>query len=129
MSSSATAAVQINDIGQISVPVLDVARATAFYRDVVGLHHLFSAGNLSFFQAGSVRIMLSIPEGTNATIPGSILYYRTPNIQAAYDGLVQRGAKPESKPHLIARMPDHELWLTDFQDSEGNLFALMEERR
>jgi methylmalonyl-CoA/ethylmalonyl-CoA epimerase len=32
-------------------------------------------------------------------------------------------------PHLVARMPDHELWMCFFRDPDEHLLALMCERR
>jgi methylmalonyl-CoA/ethylmalonyl-CoA epimerase len=33
------------------------------------------------------------------------------------------------EPQVIARMPDHDLWLMWIKDSEDNLLGIMEERR
>lgn len=119
----------LSAIGQIAVNVQDVERATRFYRDVLGMRFLFAAGNLSFFDAGGVRLMLSTAEQPELDHKASILYYRVPDIEAAHAALAGRGVRFASAPHLVARMPDHELWLADLYDSEENLLALMEERR
>jgi methylmalonyl-CoA/ethylmalonyl-CoA epimerase len=115
-------------IGQIAIVCKDVARATAFYRDVLGLKFLFAAGpTLSFFDCGGVRLMLSPAEGeANGT---SVLYYFVKDIEGTAKALADKGAQKVGDPHLIARMPDHELWLAEFRDSEGNFCALMEEKR
>jgi methylmalonyl-CoA/ethylmalonyl-CoA epimerase len=42
---------------------------------------------------------------------------------------VGKGVRFIGEPHMIAKMPDHELWLAEFRDSENNVLALMEERR
>jgi methylmalonyl-CoA/ethylmalonyl-CoA epimerase len=114
-------------IGQIAINTHDVDRATAFYRDVLGLPHLFRAGQLSFFDCGGVRLMLSTPEKPEFDHPGSILYFQVGDIQAAHRRLQGAGAKFEDEPHLLARMPKYDLWMTFFRDSEGNLLALMSE--
>jgi methylmalonyl-CoA/ethylmalonyl-CoA epimerase len=114
-------------IGQIAVNAHDVDRATTFYRDVLGLPHLFRAGQLSFFDCGGVRLMLEKPEKPEFDHPSSILYFHVADIQAAYKRLKEGGARFEDEPHLIARMPDHDLWMTFFRDSEDNLLALMSE--
>jgi methylmalonyl-CoA/ethylmalonyl-CoA epimerase len=120
----------LQQIGQISINAKDIERATAFYRDVLGMRHLFQAGpKLSFFDCGGVRLMLSLPEEAEFDHPGSILYYKVDDIRAAYDALKQRGAELRDEPHLIAKMPDHELWMTFLKDSEGNTLALMSEVR
>jgi methylmalonyl-CoA/ethylmalonyl-CoA epimerase len=115
-------------IGQIAIVCKDVGRATTFYRDALGLRFLFAAGpNLSFFDAGGTRLMLSPAEGdANGT---SVLYFFVPDIDGAKRGLVEKGVRFVDEPHMIARMPDHELWLAEFRDSENNVLALMEERR
>ena len=118
----------LNVIGQISMRALDIERATAFYRDTLELRLLFRAGTLSFFDCAGVRLMLSLPEG-EFDHPGSTLYFKVDDIHATHDTLVSRGVEIVGKPHVIAKMPDHELWMSFFRDSEGNTLALMEERR
>jgi len=112
-------------IGQIAINAHDTDRATAFYRDVLGLPHLFRAGQLSFFDCGGVRLMLDKPEKPEFDHPSSILYFQVADIQAAFERLTSAGAKFEDEPHVIARMPNHDLWMTFFRDSENNLLALM----
>ena len=121
----------LSEIGQIAVVVSDVAQATAFYRDVLGLKFLFSAGpNLAFLQAGSVRLMLSVPEG-NVGEPGknSILYFKVADLGTTHAAIVARGAKNEHAPRMIAKMPDHELWMAFVRDMDGNVVGLMSEVR
>ncbi len=117
----------IANIGQIAINVHDTARAVDFYRDALGLKLLFTAGNLAFFDCGGVRLMLSTPERPEFDHPSSILYFRVADIQSAFARLVERNPKTESEPHIVARMPDHDLWLAEFRDSEGNIMALMSE--
>jgi methylmalonyl-CoA/ethylmalonyl-CoA epimerase len=120
----------LESIGQIAVNVRDTARARAFYRDVLGLKHLFDAGpNLAFFQCGGVRLMLSPASKPEYDHPGSIIYYKVKDLAATHAAMAGRGATFEQAPHLVANMPDHELWMAFLHDSEGNLLALMEERR
>jgi methylmalonyl-CoA/ethylmalonyl-CoA epimerase len=117
-------------IGQIAVVCKNVQRASAFYRDVLGLRHLFDAGpNLSFFDCGGVRLMLTTVERPQDDHAGSMLYYFVDDIDAVHSGLTDKGVQFLEKPHMIARMPDHELWLSAFEDSEGNPVGIMEERR
>jgi methylmalonyl-CoA/ethylmalonyl-CoA epimerase len=115
-------------IGQIAIVCQDVARARAFYRDSLGVKHLFDAGpTLSFFDCGGTRLMLSPAEGEAAGT--SVLYYFVSDIDTAKAELAGKGVTFIGEPHMIAKMPDHELWLAEFRDSEGNVMALMEERR
>ena len=117
----------ISGLGQIAINVHDPERATAFYRDVLGLPLLFTAGKLSFFDCGGVRLMLSRAEKPEFDHPSSILYFRVPDIQAAHGRLTDSGARMEGEPHLIAKMPTHDLWMTFFRDSEDNVLGLMSE--
>jgi len=119
----------LSQIGQIAINVQDVERATAFYRDTLGMRFLFAFPGLAFFDCGGVRLMLSRAEDPKLDHPASILYYRVADIEATHQALAARGVRFETGPHLVARMPDHELWLADFYDSEENLLALMAEKR
>jgi predicted enzyme related to lactoylglutathione lyase len=123
------AAFGLSQIGQIAINVHDTGRAVAFYCDQLGMKLLFSAGQLAFFDAGGIRLMLTPPEKPEFDHPSSILYFKVPDIKQAHATLSQRGVKFEDTPHLIARMPDHELWMTHFRDSENNLLSLMSEVR
>ena len=118
----------LHSIGQIAIIVQDPARAKAFYRDTLGLTLLFEAGEMSFFDCGGVRLMLSRSEQKDAHL-SSILYYKTADIQATAQTLTGKGVVFEQAPHLIAKMPDHELWMAFFRDPEGNLLGLMSEVR
>jgi catechol 2,3-dioxygenase-like lactoylglutathione lyase family enzyme len=119
----------LGPIGQIAVPVRDVERAIAFYRDTLGMRFLFKAPpGLGFFDCAGVRLMLDAPAGAQAG-NASVIYYRVPDLQAAFETLSDRGVSFEAKPHLIARLPDHELWMAFFRDPDGNLLALMSEVR
>jgi methylmalonyl-CoA/ethylmalonyl-CoA epimerase len=115
-------------IGQIAIVCTDVARARDFYRDALGIRHLFDAGpSLSFFDCGGTRLMLSPAEGEAAGT--SVLYFFVTDIEEKKRELASNGVRFIDEPHVIAKMPDHELWLTAFRDSENNMLALMEERR
>ncbi len=120
-----TSATGISRLGQIAINVHDIDRATAFYRDILGLPLLFTAGALAFFDCGGVRLMLSPPEKPEFDHPSSILYFTVPDIASAHRQMLERGVQFEDTPHLIAKMPTHDLWMTHFKDPEKNLLALM----
>jgi methylmalonyl-CoA/ethylmalonyl-CoA epimerase len=124
-----TAPTRIGPLAQIALTVNDVASAITFYRDGLGLAQIpIPAPNLAFFECGDVRLMLSPPEG--AFVPGgAILYFRVPDIQAAFAECQARGVTFMDIPHVIARMPDHELWLVLTKDPSGNVLGLMSEVR
>jgi methylmalonyl-CoA/ethylmalonyl-CoA epimerase len=120
----------LNELGQIALTVSDVERATLFYRDVIGLKHLFSAPpGLAFFACGGVRLMLSRPEKPDSERFSAALYFNVADIGSAHKALAVRGVSFEAEPHLVARMPDHELWMAFFRDPDKNLLALMCEKR
>jgi methylmalonyl-CoA/ethylmalonyl-CoA epimerase len=125
--SAATVNLGIANIGQISIIVKDVERATAFYRDVLGLPLLFTVPGMAFFDCGGVRLMLGTPSSPEYDHPSSILYFRVPDIQAGYQRLVQHSVEIVAPPRLIAPMPSYDLWMTAFRDSEGNIHQLMSE--
>ena len=115
-------------IGQIAIPVRDVARATAFYRDTLGMRFLFDVpGRLAFFDCGGVRLMLGLPEGPESDRLASVIYYKVGDIAAAFDTLSARGVEFEREPHLIAELATHELWMAFFRDVDKNILALMTE--
>jgi len=121
---------QLSSIGQIAVSVKDLARAVEFYRDRLGLRFLFQAPPaLAFFDCDGVRLMLDVPLDKEFDHPASILYFRVDDIARAHADLAARGVVFRGAPHLIAKMPDHELWMAFFDDTEGNTLALMTERR
>jgi methylmalonyl-CoA/ethylmalonyl-CoA epimerase len=128
MNSSQTATFGLFQIGQIAVPVGDIERAIAFYRDTLGMRFLFQAPpGLAFFDCAGVRLMLDAPAKSQSENYSSTIYYKVPDLHAAFATLSARGVAFEAEPHLIAKMPDHELWMAFFRDPDGNLLALMSE--
>lgn len=120
----------IEAIGQIAIPVKDLSRAVKFYRDVLGMQFLFEAPpQLAFFNCGGVRIMLDNPVDKEFANHSNIIYLKTGDISATYETFRAAGTEFIDKPHLIAKMPDHDLWMTFFKDTEGNTLALMCEVR
>ena len=124
----------LGPLGQIALTVQDLDRATAFYKDTLGLPLLFQFPGLAFFNLHGIRLMLSRGEGEPKEPPrlessGTVLYFKTDDLPAGFATLKDRGVTVLGEPHLIAKMPDHELWMAFFRDSEGNTFALMSEVR
>jgi methylmalonyl-CoA/ethylmalonyl-CoA epimerase len=127
MSATATG-IGITRLGQIAINTKDVERAAMFYEDKLGLKLLFKAPpGLAFLECGGVRLMLGRAEKPEFEHPSSVLYFAVPDLQSAYRKLKEGGVHFEDEPHLIARMPAHDLWMTFFRDSEENLLALMSE--
>ena len=124
----------LGPLGQIALTVQDLDRATAFYKDTLGLPLLFQFPGLAFFNLHGIRLMLSRGEGEPKEpyaleSSGTVLYFKTDDLPAGFATLKDRGVTVLSEPHLIAKMPDHELWMAFFRDSECNTFALMSEVR
>jgi len=123
-----SAASALERVGQIAIRVLDLERAVATYRDRLGLRLLFQAPpGLAFFDCGGTRLMLSPPEPGELDHAASILYFTVTDIHAAHAGLSARGIRFRREPHPVADLGERVLWLAEFDDGEGNVFALMAE--
>jgi catechol 2,3-dioxygenase-like lactoylglutathione lyase family enzyme len=116
----------ISQIGQIALPVLDVDRAETFYEKMLGLRKLYRFGDLTFFDCAGVRLLLEKSRDMDGVKRGCI-YFRCADIALAVAELKQRGLSFDSPPHLIAKMDDHDLWMTFFKDPDGHTLALMQE--
>ena len=116
------------EIGQIGLTVQEIGRAVEFYRDTLGMRMLFQVPNMAFFDCAGIRLMLGLPEGNQEKL-SSLLFFKVPDIQAVYQTLLSRGVEFEQKPQLVARMPDHDLWLAAFRDPDRNVLELMSEVR
>ena len=117
----------LDHIGQIALAVGDVDRAEAFYRDVLGLRRLYRFGDLTFFDCAGVRLMLEKARTPEDVPKSSVIYFRCADIVLAVRELEKRGVTFSSKPHLIAKMDDHDLWMAFFTDPDGHTLALMQE--
>ena len=121
--------ISLDQIGQISVNVHDLDRATAFYKEKLRLKHLFSVPpKMAFFDCNGIRLMLAIPERPDLDHPSSILYFKVKEVEKAHQALASRGVYFETEPMLVAPMATHDLWLAEFRDSENNVLALMCEK-
>ena len=126
MTAATDSAITWDDLGQVAFRAQDIDRAVAFYRDVLGMPFLFQAPpGLAFFRCGNITLMLSRPEAPEYDHPGSVLYFRVPDIEAAYRRLAERGVSFAGPPHAVHREPGRELLMAFFPDTEGNTLALM----
>ena len=113
-------------VGQLLIPVQDLERAIAFYRDTLGITFLFSAPpQMSFFMAGTVRLLIAVPEDGKAAQRGSAVYFKVADIQAVHRTLAGRGVVFGGEPHVVHRTDTYELWLGEFKDPDGNDLVLM----
>lgn len=115
-------------LGQVARTTRRFDESRAWYRDTLGLPELYCFGNLTFFDLGGVRLMLTEEEGDLAS--ESILYLRVPDIHASKAELEERGVKFINAPHLIHRHEDGtEEWMAAFEDNEGRPLQLMTQVR
>ncbi len=114
----------LQNIGQIAVRVKDLPRAVQFYRDQLGLSYLFEAPGLAFFQCGGVHLMLSGAESPEFDHAASVHYFDVAEIQEAYRALLQKAVHFRDEPHIVHRAGDRALWMSFFNDGEGNVFAI-----
>jgi methylmalonyl-CoA/ethylmalonyl-CoA epimerase len=117
----------LNQIGQIAIPVSDVDRAETFYETVIGLRKLYRFGNLSFFDCAGVRLLLEKTHDGSTPCRGGCIYFRCADIALTVIELKRRGVALTHQPHLIAKMDDHDLWMVFFNDPDGHTLAVMQE--
>lgn len=129
MEAEVTTSFSVEGIGQIAINARDLDRAINFYRDTLKIPFLFTIPRAAFFDCGGVRLMIGLAETPEYDHPASILYYKVADIEAVHRALADDGVTFRGTPHLIAKMPDHDLWMAFFDDTEGNVLALMSEVR
>lgn len=117
----------LSQIGQIAISVNDLERATAFYRDKLGMKYLFTADGMAFFDGDGIRVMLSRLNKAASDSVNFVVYFKVRDIQDAYKTLSERGVRFEEQPELAARTEKFDLWLACFKDSENNNLCLMSE--
>jgi catechol 2,3-dioxygenase-like lactoylglutathione lyase family enzyme len=130
----------------VTVPVADVDRATAYYRDVLGFRHDVDYAPTSDFRvvqltptgsASSVQIGVGLTTATPGSLQG--VYLVVPDLEDTHRRLVERGALVSQIRHK-AGLPD---WRGDFEpgidpehrdyasfadlaDPDGNTWVLQE---
>jgi methylmalonyl-CoA/ethylmalonyl-CoA epimerase len=117
--------ISLGPIGQIAFPVSDIDRAETFYGDAIGLRKLYRFEDLTFYDCAGVRLLLEKVEGD--VKPQGVIYFRCADIALTVRELSDRGVAFDGKPHLIAKMDDHDLWMAFFKDPDGHTLALMQE--
>ena len=120
--------VSLSRIKQIALPVREISEATRFYRDTLGMRHLFDAPPaLSFFDCGGVQLMLAGPDaqGKDGGEQHAVLFYDVSDIKDVHGRIKSSGAKSIEEPRVIARMNGREIWVSSFSDGQGNVVSLM----
>lgn len=126
MSPAASPTLTLGRLGQVSLLCRDIARTEAFYRDALGLDHIFTFGDLTFFDMDGTRLYLrQVPD--EQWRPGSTLYFVVDDIQTAFAELGERRIRTTSAPHVIYTddATGAEEWMGFFEDPDGNTLALM----
>lgn len=122
-SQTPASILQFERIGQIALTVTNLARSIDFYKNTLGMRFLFETGHLAFFLCGDIRLMISTGEGKPGG--GTIIYFKVQDIHGVYERLRARGVEFVDTPHLIAKMPDHDLWMVFLKDPDGNVLGVM----
>ena len=116
---------------QIAQRAEDLARATAFYTDLLGREPLatYDPPGLVFFDLGGVRLLL------DRVAPSALHYLAVDDIDATVERLRGQGVEIDTEPHVIFGHDDDTLgpagtdeWMAFLRDSEGNLVGLVEQR-
>ncbi len=118
---------RLSKISQIAIPIGELEPAVRFYRDALGLRHLYTLAGMAFFDCGGVRLMLAKPSSEELDHQSSIVYFDVDNIHQAHRSLADRGVPFEREPHLVARMDDRDLWMAFFRDPDRNILAISSE--
>lgn len=126
-NATTTAVVHLEEIGQIALTVTNLDEARAFYRDALGMKFLFDAGTMTFFQCGTVRLLIGTGEAHAVPGGSTILYFRVADLPSVHATLKAKGVEFTQEPHLVARMKSHDLWLSFLKDPAGNTLGLMSE--
>jgi methylmalonyl-CoA/ethylmalonyl-CoA epimerase len=115
-------------IAQLLIPVENLEKGVAFYRDTLGLTFLFSAPpQMAFFNCGGVRLLVGVPPAGQSAQRGSAIYFQVPDIHGVFSSLKEKGVRFGAEPHVVHRTPKYELWLAEFTDPDGNQLVLMSE--
>ena len=123
-ASTVQSSVNLDKVGQIAVTVSDLARSRDFYQKILGMKFLFDAGNMSFCQCGDIRFMIGASQKPIAH-SGTVIYFSVEDIQRTHAALQEQGVAFLAPPHLVARMPDHDLWMAFLADPDENTLGLM----
>src|SRR5271170_1860823 len=106
---------------QIAIQVTDLDRASAFYRDVLGLQQLFIANGMVFFAVGDARLMIERGKPGQSTT----LYFDDSDLERSRVRLEASGVKFAGPIETVQRTDSYELKLLEFSDPDGNPLALM----
>jgi catechol 2,3-dioxygenase-like lactoylglutathione lyase family enzyme len=123
--ATATTMLQLGPIGQVSMYARSAAATEAWYRDVLKLPHIFTFGDLVFFDMDGVRLYIHAVADEKWR-PSSVIYFLVPDIHAGKAELESRGVKFNQAPHMIFKDDNTgvEEWFAFFDDPDGNMLAI-----
>ena len=117
--------IALGRLGQISHTIRDLEPTVAFFRDTLGMTHLFTAGQLAFFDCAGTRLMVDAMAEAQGK-GNSVLYFMVDAIHGSVAALRARGVAFEGEPHKNFTHPaGTEEWMTFFKDPAGNMLSLM----
>src|SRR5689334_12919351 len=78
----------VGPLSQVHISVDDVDRSVAFYRDVLGMRHLFTVPGqpMAFFASGDVRLYIGVPSAPEFR-SRCVNYFRVDDVAAEVDRL------------------------------------------
>lgn len=118
----------ILSIKQIALSVQNIEKSMRFYRDKIGLKYLYHDKNVALFDCSGLRLMLGKNEKPELKPYGTVVYFQTERLDEEYQRLKKAGVKAIGEPHFTAKFDNKEIWMSFFEDPDGNMFALIEER-
>ena len=118
----------VGPLGQVHISITDVERSVRFYRDVLGMQHLFTVPGqpMAFFASGDVRLYLGVPSAEEFRSK-CVNYFRVADLDAEIARLRGLG-ETVTDPTLAHRDANGELWLAHLLDPDGHQVILMHER-
>lgn len=123
-NSPMTETVKPGAIGQIARTVKDIYVSTNWYELVLELPHLYTFGDMAFFDCRGTRLMLT--QGQEFNPAESILYFRVNDIVEAHARLAEKDVEFIAAPHRIHTHKDGtEEWMAFFNDPDARPMAIM----
>jgi DNA-binding CsgD family transcriptional regulator/catechol 2,3-dioxygenase-like lactoylglutathione lyase family enzyme len=117
---------QLGELAQVSMLCRSAEKTEAWYREMLGLPHIFTFGPLVFFDMNGTRLYFRQVPDTEFRL-SSTLYFAVDDINAATDLLKGRGVKFQGAPHMIYKddATGVEEWFSFFEDPDANVLGLL----
>ena len=118
--------VTLGPLAQVSMLCRSASATEAWYRDVLRLPHIFTFGDLVFFDMNGTRLYFrEVPE--DQFKKGSTLYFSVEDMASAVATLEGRGVRFLGAPHMIYKDDETgvEEWFAFFDDPDGNTLSIL----